>query len=76
MMIDEFGMDTVSFPGTLEAKLRAIADAGFGRLAAVFLVLRGDAAGTIRIESIFGPDRELAFEEGVRDEPRAGGNRD
>jgi sugar phosphate isomerase/epimerase len=29
MMIDEFGMDTVSFPGTLEAKLRAIADAGF-----------------------------------------------
>jgi len=32
MMIDEFGMDTVSFPGTLEAKLRAIADAGFSQV--------------------------------------------
>jgi sugar phosphate isomerase/epimerase len=32
MMIDEFGMDTVSFPGTLEAKLRAIVDAGFSQI--------------------------------------------
>ena len=32
MMIDEFGMDTVSFSGTLEAKLRAIAGAGFSQV--------------------------------------------
>jgi len=32
MMIDEFSMDTVSLAGTLEAKLRAIADAGFSQV--------------------------------------------
>jgi sugar phosphate isomerase/epimerase len=31
-MIDEFGMDTVSLTGTLDAKLRAIADAGFSQV--------------------------------------------
>ena len=32
MKIDEFGMDTISLAGPLEAKLRAMRDAGFGQV--------------------------------------------
>ncbi len=32
MKIDEFGMDTITLAGPLEAKLRAIRDAGFGQV--------------------------------------------
>ena len=32
MKIDEFGMDTITLAGPLEAKLRAIREAGFGQV--------------------------------------------
>jgi hypothetical protein len=30
--IDDFGMDTITLPGTLPAKLRAMRDAGFSQV--------------------------------------------
>jgi hypothetical protein len=49
----------------------SVANAGFGRLAFIFLVLRCDAARGIRVKNIVFADGELAFEIDVRDETRA-----
>src|SRR4051812_47444829 len=54
----------------------AMTDTGFRSLAAIFLVLRRDTAGTIRIKRIPTRNRERAFEEDVRDQARARTDRD
>ncbi len=43
--IDDFGMDTISFAGPLEAKLKAVKDAGFGQIMLAARDLVGHAQG-------------------------------
>src|SRR5215469_16410296 len=50
----------------------AVADACFGVLAAVFLVLRGYAHGAVREEEIVGADRGRALEVGMGHQARPG----
>jgi len=54
MNIDQFGMDTITLAGPLEAKLRAVGDAGFTQI----MLQARDIAGH--------PDGEAAAIEAIR----------
>ena len=63
MNIDQFGMDTITLAGPLEAKLRAVRDAGFTQI----MLQARDIAGH--------PDGEAAAIDAVRRSGLRGGGR-